>query len=384
MEKEETTEKEFLDEETLHIDTSEKFKIGEYTFSTLHEYRDAQEDVRKIEIIKEELDIQDPEVAVRLYNMIRDGEITFRSPVGENFFDHVADIVADKSVGLLEDHAVVGEAEHKVRFQKYIGMAVVSLAAVLFVYFGFSEIENYLTTRRLAKISEQTKEHIGDAPGGVASSEQARSIDDDPFAKEKVDPNSLVVLPEYQVLLERNPDMAGWIEIPDTEINYPVVKRANDNAYYLNKDFDKNEDSNGTIFMDYRNDIANPSTNTILYGHNMNSGLMFGGLKKYLDEDYYHEHEIVNFSTIYEKKQYKIVAVCLAQVEYQDDDSFRYYNFINADNEGEWNAFTNNISQLSVFSSSVSLLPGDEVLTLSTCNNYTEDGRLFLVAKRIG
>ena len=85
----------------------EKFKIGEYSFDTFHEYRDAQEDVKKIEVINEELDIHDPEVAVRLYNSIRDGEIIFKSQIGEKFFDHVADIVADKSVGLLEDKAVV-------------------------------------------------------------------------------------------------------------------------------------------------------------------------------------------------------------------------------------------------------------------------------------
>ena len=67
----------------------EKFKIGEYSFDTFHEYRDAQEDVKKIEVINEELDIHDPEVAVRLYNSIRDGEIIFKSQIGEKFFDHV-------------------------------------------------------------------------------------------------------------------------------------------------------------------------------------------------------------------------------------------------------------------------------------------------------
>ena len=69
-----------------------KYKIGEYTFQTFHEYRDGQEDVRKIECINKELNIQDPEVAVRLYNDIRSGKIVFKSPIGDQFFAHLADI----------------------------------------------------------------------------------------------------------------------------------------------------------------------------------------------------------------------------------------------------------------------------------------------------
>ena len=82
-----------------------KYKIGEYTFQTFHEYRDGQEDVRKIECINKELNIQDPEVAVRLYNDIRSGKIVFKSPIGDQFFAHLADIVADKSVDLLDEQS---------------------------------------------------------------------------------------------------------------------------------------------------------------------------------------------------------------------------------------------------------------------------------------
>ena len=102
-----------------------KYKIGEYTFQTFHEYRDGQEDVRKIECINKELNIQDPEVAVRLYNDIRSGKIVFKSPIGDQFFAHLADIVADKSVDLLEDKAVVEEAEGKVKYQKILGVAFI-------------------------------------------------------------------------------------------------------------------------------------------------------------------------------------------------------------------------------------------------------------------
>jgi sortase B len=156
-----------------------------------------------------------------------------------------------------------------------------------------------------------------------------------------------------------------------------------DNEYYLSHDFDKNEDSNGTLFVDSRCDLVNPTTNTIIYGHNMKSGLMFGSLKSYLDEDYYNDHKTIHFSTLYEDRTYEIVAVCLSKVAYQDDDSYRYYNFIDAASDSEFQAFYENVQSLSVYGTDVDLSSDDQLLTLSTCNSYVEDGRLFLVAKRV-
>ena len=134
-----------------------KYKIGEYTFQTFHEYRDGQEDVRKIECINKELNIQDPEVAVRLYNDIRSGKIVFKSPIGDQFFAHLADIVADKSVDLLEDKAVVEEAEGKVKYQKILGVAFIILALVSFAVFGIAEIRDIVTTRQMQKLADQVE-----------------------------------------------------------------------------------------------------------------------------------------------------------------------------------------------------------------------------------
>ena len=356
----------------------EKFKIGDYVFQTFHEYRDAQEDVKKIEAISQELDLQDTEVALRLYNMIREGKIVFRSPIGENFVSHVSDIMADRSEGLLEDKAVVDEAEGKVRNQKLFGMAVISLAVILFGYFGISELQDVLTARRLQKLADQTQ--TASLPSGQASAEQA--VNTDPFApKKKVKKKNLKVLSEYRELKKQNPDLVGWLRVPGADVDLPVVQK--DNSYYLTHAFDGSVDTNGTLFVDQRSDIVNPTTNTIIYGHNMKSGLMFGSLKRYLDEDYFNANRTIQFDTIYEKRTYELVAVCLTEVEYQDDSNFRYYNFITAQNQSEWDVFVRNITQLEAFDSGVALRAGDEVLTLSTCNSYTEDGRLFLVAKRI-
>lgn len=362
-----------------------RFKIGEYVFESFHEYKEAQEDVKKIEVINEELNIHDPEVAVRLYNMIRTGEITFRSPIGKNFFDHIADIVADKSVGLLEDKAVVDQAEGAVRYQKYLGMAVITVAVVLFSYFAYREVDDFLNTRRISQMQREAEEN-GTKGGGRASSDQAASLKgEDPFDKskqKKLKEKDQTLLPEYSELVKQNPDMVGWIRVAGTGIDYPVMQKKGDNTFYLNHDFDKGEDSNGSIFMDYRCDKLNPTINTILYGHNMKSGKMFGELKDFLSEDFFKKHKKVTFNTIYEHRKYEIEAVCLAKVADAKDNTFRYYNFIDATNQNQWDAFMTSVAGL-VVNGSMNFKAGDQVLTLSTCNSYIEDGRLFLLAKRV-
>ncbi len=361
-------------------DNDNKFRIGDFVFDTFHEYRDGQEDLKKIEAINKELDIHDPKVAVRLYNMIRTGEIVFKSPIGDKFYAHIADIVADKSVGLIEVKDTVDEAENKMKGSKIIGFAVMGLAIIFFAYFGVSELTDYISTRKIAELQAQKNYTKTDD-----SSVKAQYTQDEIAAlnSKVVNPATLTVLPEYQGYLAQNPEFVGWLTIDDTQINYPVMQRDSDNDYYLNHGFDGKEDATGSLFMDYRCDYVNPKTNTIIYGHNMNNGSMFGELSKYLDQSFYENHPIIYLDTLYEKRQYQVVAVCLSEVQYQDDNNFRYYNFINADNDAEYDAFIGTLKSLSVYGKYIDIEKTDKVLTLSTCNNYTTDGRLFIVAKRI-
>lgn len=365
------------DEET----NIKKFVIGEFVFDTFHEYRDGQEDTKKIECINRELDVHDPEVAVRLYNDIRSGEIVFKSPIGDQFFAHLADIVADKSVGLLEDKAVVEEAEGKVKYQKVIGLACMAAAVVFFTIFGISEVRDILSARKASERLQQVQQGAsGGAPqGGEIGGDSSDELAEEPY----IDVSTLTVLPEYLELYQQNPEMVGWLAIEGTGISYPVVQRAGDNEYYLRHSFEGKDDSNGTLFVDCRSDIVNQTTNTIIYGHNMRSGMMFGSLKEYLEPSYYESHKTIQFNTIYERRLYEVVAVCMSEVKYQDENDYRYYDFIQAENEAEFEAFLANVRALSVYGEGISLTKSDKILTLSTCNSYTEDGRLFIVAKRV-
>ena len=389
-----------------------RFIIGGFEFETYYEYRAAQEDVKKIECINEELDIQDPEVALRLYNDIRDGIITFNSPIGAQYTDHVADIVANKSAGLLDDREIIEEAATKAKSSRRLGLIFVATAVVLVGIYATVEIKDVLETRRIAKDIAQRQEEIAsqdtnNSQNNVKINNESADIDsvensngdnqqEETTASNDITEDLIVspwdtnyapedreILADLQDLYNENHEFVGILEVVDTDINYPVMQTPNDPEYYLRRDFYGNDSTAGTLFVDYRCDIVNPTTNTIIYGHNMRSGTMFGGLKRYLDYDYYQSHKTIIFKTLYEEQEYQVVGVGLSAVGYDDDDSYKYYDFINAVTGSELQEFLDNIQSLSVFDETIDISATDKILTLSTCNSYTEDGRMFVVAKRV-
>ena len=389
-----------------------RFIIGGFEFETYYEYRAAQEDVKKIECINEELDIQDPEVALRLYNDIRDGIITFNSPIGAQYTDHVADIVANKSAGLLDDREIIEEAATKAKSSRRLGLIFVATAVVLVGIYATVEIKDVLETRLIAKEIAQRQEEIAsqdtnNSQNNVKINNESADIDSvensngDNQQEETTSSNDITedlivspwdtnyapedreILADLQDLYNENHEFVGILEVVDTDINYPVCQTPNDPEYYLRRDFYGETSTAGTLFVDYRCDIVNPTTNTIIYGHNMRSGTMFGGLKRYLDYDYYQSHKTIIFKTLYEEQEYEVVGVGLSAVGYDDDDSYKYYNFIDAVTGSELQEFLDNIQSLSVYDETIDISSTDKILTLSTCNSYTEDGRMFVVAKRV-
>lgn len=121
------------------------------------------------------------------------------------------------------------------------------------------------------------------------ASSKSKNINKDIMSKviNNPDINSNIANPEqmqidFNELLKINEDVVGWIIIEGTNINYPIVK-ADNNDYYLNHNILKNKSQNGWIFMDYRNNTDFFDKNTVLFGHNIKSGIMFSDLKKVYD-----------------------------------------------------------------------------------------------------
>ena len=158
----------------------------------------------------------------------------------------------------------------------------------------------------------------------------------------------MTFLPEYETLYNKNKRLIGWVKIDDTNIDYPVMQTT-DNEYYLDHNLNQEYDKNGSIFMDKDCDVLKPSTNFILYGHHMKSGQMFGSLSLYSDQSYYEKHPCIQFDTIYEKGQYEIMYVFRSRVYSEDEIVFKYYQFIDAQSEQEFDSYMNDMAEMSLY-----------------------------------
>lgn len=188
---------------------------------------------------------------------------------------------------------------------------------------------------------------------------------------------------KLEELQKENNEIIGWLEIEGTNINYPVLQ-GTDNEFYMKNNYKKEKSKDGSIFLDksYYWDI--PSSNLLLYGHNNKNGIMFQDLLKYKNEDFYKEHTKIKFTTNKEDNVYEIISVFYSRVYYKSEKNvFRYYYFVNANNEQEYNDFVNNAKKSSIYDTGINANYGDQLLTLSTCEYSQEDGRFVVVAKKI-
>lgn len=182
-------------------------------------------------------------------------------------------------------------------------------------------------------------------------------------------------------LQKENSDIVAWIEIEGTNINYPVLHTTN-NDFYLNYNYKKEETLAGSLFLDKDFDIKNGSSNYLIYGHRNKQGLMFEDLLKYAKEDFYKEHKKIRFTTDKEDRDYEIMAVFYSRVYYKDEQNvFRYYYFVNAKDENEYNNYVKKSKDASIYDTGVTAKYGEQLLTLSTCEYSQEDGRFVIVAK---
>ncbi|MBX4151839.1 class B sortase [Paenibacillus sp. FSL W7-1279] len=193
--------------------------------------------------------------------------------------------------------------------------------------------------------------------------------------------NEPVMLPEFRELYERNSDIVGWLKMDGTRIEYPVMQNPQDAEYYLNHDFDKKENKGGLPFLDAHS-RTNGSDIVLIHGHHMKSGWMFKDLMKYKNESFYREHATFQFSTLYEKEEYEIVAVILSKVYRKSDDVFKYYQIENVSTPAEFDSYVQNIKKLALYDTGVTARYGDKLIVLSTCEYSTENGRLAVVARK--
>jgi len=251
----------------------------------------------------------------------------------------------------------------------FCGLVAIGCLGYLFVY----SYQDYRTTSTYDKLNELKEKPILQTENSTESTVKV-TLDGEKEVPE--------VLDEYKNLLNKNKKLIGWVKIADTYIDYPVMQTT-DNEYYLDHNLNQEYDKNGSIFMDKDCDVIKPSTNYILYGHHMKSGRMFGSLQKYESESYYKKHSYIEFDTIYEKGTYQIMYAFRSRVYSEEEIVFKYYQFIDANSELEFNSYMQEMAALSYYDTGVTAEYGDQLLTLSTCDYQETDGRFVVVAKKI-
>lgn len=201
---------------------------------------------------------------------------------------------------------------------------------------------------------------------------------EDPAVSEELsfDEEALTDMPhgeEYLSLHARNPEVLGWITVPNTRIDYAAAL-TNDNAKYLHTTLTGEESKAGAIFFDYRTDKLLSTRHLILYGHNMKAGTMFHDLNSYKHKSFFENNRIITLWAGSEKREYEVYAAYIAtedvyfiRMYFKDDAHFLDY--------------MKGLQALSKFTTDVELTAEDQILTLVTCT-YEEDNARFVVHAR--
>lgn len=236
-----------------------------------------------------------------------------------------------------------------------ISNIILILFIILFIFSSFKIIMWILNNRENKKIAEEISQAI------IIDEENKEEKD-----KYKVD---------FQALKDKNFDTVGFLKVNGTNIEYTVVKGAN-NSYYLKHNFNKESNSAGWIFADYKNKVDGTDKNLVIYGHNMRDDSMFGSLKNILNDDWHNEEEnkYVTFVTENDNSIYEVFSVYqVANEDYYITTDFK---------DNEFNDFIKTIKSRSKFDFDVDVNENDNILTLSTCANNNKY-RVVLHAKKI-
>ncbi len=267
------------------------------------------------------------------------------------------------------------ELKHREKLRRRLALLCSLIAAGCLGYFFLYAYQTVRTQRefeRLAAMREQAQDMT------------LTAADSTPVVHYTTEGEQVVpeILDEYKNLYNINKRLIGWLKIDDTKIDYPVMQTTN-NEYYLDHNIHQQSDKNGALFLDKDCDVLSPSTNLIIYGHHMKNGNMFGTLDQYSSEEYYREHPVIQFDTIYEKGTYEIMYVFRSRIYNEEDVVFKYYQFIDAVSEQEFDSNMQEMAAMSLYDTGVTASYGDRLLTLSTCDYYVDDGRFVVVAKKI-
>lgn len=178
----------------------------------------------------------------------------------------------------------------------------------------------------------------------------------------------------FHKLQQVNPEVLGWINVYGTNIDYPLVQ-AKDNEKYLNKDSRGEFAATGAIFLEARNESKFEDFNTIIYGHHVENGVMFGDVAKFSDKEFFDQHR---YGSIY----YNGVEKGLEIFEMLEVDAYDFNIYdpgINGDDRRQ--EYIDHLLSVAIHKRDITLGPNDHIILLSTCFLDVTNGRHIVVAK---
>lgn len=406
-------------------------EVDRRRFSSESEYKNAIKDAEKIDKIRRQYDLKKYEDVDKLYSQMMSGSISFLTSIGDDFDNEIYELrqtlslkkdikekkssvkksTVKKSTGYSknnESQTDESESDHdEIKASKKVSQRLDNsrlyspddpemaemikkeiiklerrrtVLVAIFALLAFTSIGYFIFYYANIDSSEKRMQEIAGLVGSTALSGQdgtatANIVNPD-------NPDAPPILEQYQTIYNSNKRLIGWLKIDDTNIDYPVMQ-CDDNEFYLSHNFDSEEDKAGAIFLDCNCDVLKKNDNMIIYGHHLTSGRMFSQLGDYEKQSFFEKHQYVQFDTIYEQRLYQVMFAFRSKVYNEDDVVFKYYQFINANSEEEFNSYMLEMNDKSFYETGVWAFYGDELLTLSTCDYHEDNGRFVVVAKRV-
>ena len=260
-------------------------------------------------------------------------------------------------------------------------LVVALVSALIFGVTVFIALRNQIALKRMAaEAAHETTQASTSAPAEPTVPTQTIPTVPPTTAAATAPTEPREILPRFLELYQKNPDLAGWLTIPGTRIDYPVMYSPDEPERYLHANFDVNYSFAGLPFLDAACDTE--SGNRIIYAHNMLDGSMFRSLLKYQQKDFWQRNPVISFSTLYEEQEYEVVAAFYDKVYKKSDTNFKFYQFYDTSDQSRFDEAMAYYREHALYDTGVTAQCGDLLLTLVTCAYQTENGRFVVVARK--
>ena len=281
--------------------------------------------------------------------------------------------------------------------KKFLYYFFIFALAAVFAYSGYNLLTYYTESAETEAVYDDLSQLRQEALVTAPTQPEKPNLPADSVTEptEPADPNEGLVMmthpqtgqevwmrPEFTELFTLNPDIIGWITVEGTKVDYPVVHRPGDKDYYLHRDFYGYQRARGCIYAREVCDALAPSDNIIIYGHMMKDNSMFASLNSYKEKSFWERHPYIRFDTLRQTGLYEII--CVFKTSATLGKGFRYHTYIDFDTPEQLTEFWKEATSRAYYDTGLEPQFGDKLITLSTCEYTLENGRLVIVARRIG